>query len=202
MNEHEGTKMPYESLNWFDIYIQYPGIEGEFKMTITDKGVDSTEAMNKSIMTLEHLIALKQAKPGLEIRATGVVMKKKEEQTDVSQTVPSQSTPPAQATQHTAVNGGFFEIDQITIVPRPDGRVDAGFHMAGHQYPDVKVTRDPSQIATMLNNTFGTGFTEDDMRKGQTIGNDKVSGTLYWENSTKMNSKGNPYKNLVRIEVI
>jgi len=194
-----GTKneVPFESLNWFDIYVTYPGIEGEFKMTITDKGADSTEAINKSFATLNHILALAEDPDfdGLSVRAPFLV----------GASVPAHTQATVKSETKSASGedyDGMFEISHIEIIPRTDGKVNANFFGKGRTYPDIYVAREPEKVAEYINNTFGDQLKEpvtaEGLSKAQKI---QVAGVLYWKNSEKLNSKGNPYKNISRIEV-
>lgn len=101
---------------------------------------------------------------------------------------------PAPATQATP-QMFTMQIERMEITPRADGKVDAKFFQAGHQYPDLTTAKPPDALVAMLAQT------------GQWTAAHFAAATQYpvkwiieWVNSDKLNKNGKPYKNIVAIK--
>lgn len=118
----------------------------------------------------------------------------------VASTIPAASgngngAAPAPVMQPTAKQRETFTCEHMEIAPRPDGKADVKFFTAGHKWPDATGVWSPEMAVRMLSGTGGwtqAHFTQP--------GNYQMAGTVVeWEASDKLNSKGNPYKNIVRV---
>ncbi len=91
---------------------------------------------------------------------------------------------------------GIFTIDRLSVEPRPDGKSKLSFFAPGHKWPDIYAIMTPPQLAALMAevgqwmDTHFTSAVNYDLQ--QVI---KVE----WKNSRNVNSKGNPYKDVVRI---
>lgn len=101
---------------------------------------------------------------------------------------------PAPATQATP-QIFTMQIERMETTPRSDGKVDAKFFQAGHQYPDLTAAKAPDALVAMLAQT------------GQWTAAHFAAATQYpvkwiieWVNSDKLNKNGKPYKNIVAIK--
>lgn len=107
---------------------------------------------------------------------------------------PVTGAPTTQAPAPQAANGGTFHIVKMQIEPRADGKVNVKFFEAGHQYPDITAVKTPAEGALMLQ-PIG-GWTPAHMVAGEY----NITAAIEWVASDKMNSKGNPYKNIKSIK--
>lgn len=178
--------LPFESIVWYDLYVSIPGVEGEIKMTFTDKGASTEEALAKTLSNIQKMIELRAEDYPFAVRGGYPVVTGK---------------PAENKAQGAAPDGeydGSFTLDHIDIIPRTDGKVNVNFFAVGHKYADVYTSREPAAALAYINQTFSLQNTIEDYAKALSL---PVSGTLFWKNSKNLNSKGNPYKNIVRIEV-
>jgi hypothetical protein len=100
----------------------------------------------------------------------------------------------APAQQAQTANGGTFHVVKMQIEPRADGKVNIKFFEAGHQYPDITAVKTPAEGALLLQ-PLG-GYTPAHMVAGEY----QIGAAIEWVTSDKMNSKGNPYKNIKSIK--
>lgn len=185
------NQVPYECLNWCDVYVQYEGIEGEFKFTLTDKSQSSKMAVMQTLETLDYLVQL--SKEG-SVKVRGPF------------NVGSAVVPPA--SQHAKIEAepseggadfdGQFQLDRLEYAPRTDGKVNANYFAPGMQWPTIYSARTKDQLSAMVNQMWGLSTTPEAFDKAGKL---DVHGTVFWKNSDKKNSRGNPYKNIVRIEL-
>lgn len=185
--------VPFESINWMKVFIKHPEIEGEIELTITDKGETSLEAVKKSMATLDYLVDLAGAENSpYQVRGPVFISK--------AQTITKAQVPPlATAPPSDGENDGEFDLEKIQIVPRPDGRVTMNYMAAGLRWPVVYSVRSKEQAATIINSVWpNMNLSEKDFAQAKDF---LLSGKVFWKNSDKMNTQGNPYKNIVRIEV-
>jgi hypothetical protein len=89
-----------------------------------------------------------------------------------------------------------FVAVKMDVVLRPDGKLNVNFYAAGHQYPDMYVTKTPAEMVAALAKTGPWTVAEHFSKPGIFEGlNLLVEYTL----SDKKNSKGNSYKDLADI---
>jgi hypothetical protein len=101
---------------------------------------------------------------------------------------------PAPQAHTQSSNGGTFHIVKMQIEPRADGKVNIKFFEVGHQYPDITAVKTPAEGAVLLQ-PLG-GYTPAHMVAGEY----NITAAIEWVASYKMNSKGNPYKNIKSIK--
>jgi hypothetical protein len=85
---------------------------------------------------------------------------------------------------------------KMEVAPKPDGKAEVKFYAAGHQYADLYTTKAVGQIVDMLRET-GNWQPEHFTTTAQTY---QVNMNIWWKNSEKLNSRGNPYKDIVSIK--
>lgn len=83
---------------------------------------------------------------------------------------------------------------KMKVTPLEGGKVSVDFFAAGHQYADVYDRLDPKQLLAMLAPTGA--WTLEHLAAVATY---QVSFVVEWEFSERINSKGNPYKNILAI---
>jgi len=84
---------------------------------------------------------------------------------------------------------------KFEIVPRADGKAEMKFYEAGHKFPDLYSVM---SLEYCVKNMEKTGeWTEQHFKQAATY---DVNYRVKWKNSDKLNSKGNPYKDIVSIE--
>lgn len=83
---------------------------------------------------------------------------------------------------------------KMKVTPLEDGKVSVDFFAAGHQYPDVYDRMKPEQLLAMLAPTGA--WTLEHLNH---VASYQVSYVVEWEFSERVNSKGNPYKNILAI---
>jgi len=96
---------------------------------------------------------------------------------------------PAQAQAGQTINAV-----KMSVTPRADGKVEVKWFAAGHTYPDIYATKTVEALCDLLKATgqwtpahFGA------------VAEYLVPMTIRYVNSEKLNSKGNPYKNIVAV---
>lgn len=83
---------------------------------------------------------------------------------------------------------------RMDVMPKPDGKVTLEWYMDGHKFADIYTTRTLDNAVNLL---LPTGaWTADHLKEAQTY---SVRHVITWRDSEKLNSKGNPYKDLVSI---
>ena len=94
--------------------------------------------------------------------------------------------------------GGTIHANRMTIEPRPDGRINVKWFAAGHRWPDLTTCTAPEILRNKyLPDEDLDRWTLDEL---MAAGDHKVDHVITWRSSEKLNSKGNPYKNIVKIE--
>lgn len=83
---------------------------------------------------------------------------------------------------------------KMTVMPKPDGKVTLEWFADGHKYADIYTTRAVDSALTLLASTGA--WTKEHLTAAQTF---QVHHLITWRDSDKLNSKGNPYKDLVSI---
>src|SRR3990167_6871415 len=87
---------------------------------------------------------------------------------------------------------------KLEVTPKPEGRVELKFYSTGHKFPDLYANGSAENMAKMLASTGGWTVDEH-LRKAASFDvNMRVKYTL----SKKLNSKGNPFKDIVAVEPV
>lgn len=104
--------------------------------------------------------------------------------------------PPAQG--HDTSSVFEMEIAKIKVEPQSDGRIVVNFMQKNHNFADIKAYyKTPANAVAAF--VHVAGFDEETFSKA---GEFSLSCLADWRNSEKLNSKGNPYKNLVNLRPI
>lgn len=88
-----------------------------------------------------------------------------------------------------------FRIAKIEITPKPDNKSEVKFFMEGHKFPDIYATQTIDNLVKMFS---PVGAWTDDHFK--VAGNYAVKFTVCYVLSERLNSKGNPYKNITQLK--
>ena len=96
----------------------------------------------------------------------------------------------------TATQSGLQTLDiiKLEIEPQADGKAKLKFYSAGHKYPDLYSTLPIGNCVALLADVGE--WTQEYFEKA---GIYDVEFVAEWKNSDKLNSKGNPYKDIVRL---
>jgi len=86
-------------------------------------------------------------------------------------------------------------IKRVSVAPQTDGKIKVGMFADGHKYPDLYMTMG---LDAALKALSGTGHVWDAEYLSKPAEFD-MSFYADWRNSDKLNSKGNPYKNIVNL---
>lgn len=107
--------------------------------------------------------------------------------------VAAPASAPAPATQAAA---GVLKLTTalLTVKPRPDGKADLEFSNPGRNYPEIKAVKTPEQAAAMLAATGA--WLPDNFKAPATY---QLPVNIEYRLSDKLNSKGNPFKDILRI---
>ena len=113
--------------------------------------------------------------------------------------VPKPDAEPKPATTNGEKQILKLAVSKVEIVPKPDGKAELKFYGAGHKYPDLYATRSIAVWAEEIGwdvSAFAAAITYDttDVGKSPTM---EVGYTL----SDKLNTKGNPYKDIDYIKM-
>lgn len=84
----------------------------------------------------------------------------------------------------------------MTTTPRADGKCKVDFYEANHRYPDIACVMSPDQLVKMLEKV--APWTPAHFTVAKTY---DVNYKVTWQNSTKMNQYGRPYKNIVSVDL-
>lgn len=97
---------------------------------------------------------------------------------------------------------GVIRAVAISTIPRADGKVNVEFYSAGHKWPDLTRVCKPDDAITFLA-PIGE-FTLADFAEPRRYGDEQnpLAIDVKWRASDRLNSKGNPYKDIVSIEVL
>ncbi len=95
--------------------------------------------------------------------------------------------------QDTAIK--TMKIARVKIEPQADGKIKVELFAEGHQYADLKMTMGLDATLKALDGT-GYDWTAEMLGK---VGEYNLIFWADWRNSEKLNSKGNPYKNVVAL---
>lgn len=93
--------------------------------------------------------------------------------------------------QDTSIN--TMEIKRVKVEPQPDGKIKVSLFADGHKWPDLYMTQKLDATLKALAQT-GYEWTPEFLSK---VSEYDMSFYADWRNSDKLNSKGNPYKNIV-----
>jgi hypothetical protein len=108
---------------------------------------------------------------------------------------PAPAAPATQkaATTDTGVN--TMAIKKMTVAPQADGKVKIGLYADGHKFPDLYMSLG---LDATLKTLAGTGL-EWTAEHLSAVAEFNVDFLADWRNSDKLNTKGNPYKNVVAL---
>lgn len=87
-----------------------------------------------------------------------------------------------------------FVAVKMTVEPRTDGKSKISLFADGHQWADINLIFSPEQAVGTLGHL--APWTQEHFMTATTY---DVKYLVAWKNSTKLNSAGNPYKNLVSV---
>lgn len=87
-----------------------------------------------------------------------------------------------------------LQVVKVDVKPRADGKVTLDLFAAGRKFADLHMTGTPEQLAAQ----FGGGWTPAHFGPNLSASY-PVSLKVYWVNSARTNSQGNPYKDVTRI---
>ena len=87
-----------------------------------------------------------------------------------------------------------FVAVKMTVEPRADGKSKISLFADGHQWADINLIFSPEQAVGTLGHL--APWTQEHFMTATTY---DVKYLVAWKNSTKLNSAGNPYKNLVSV---
>ena len=93
--------------------------------------------------------------------------------------------------------GGVIFTEKVEITPKPGGKAEVGFYGVGHKFPDVRITKTTAELSALFTGATGTQWTEDEFKVADSR---NIALNVTWVPSTNTNSKGDPYKNLYKIE--
>lgn len=84
---------------------------------------------------------------------------------------------------------------ELRVMPRADGKVDLEFWNTGRQYAEIKATKAPAEAVAMLAATGAWAL--DNFSKAGAF---TLPVTIEYRLSDKLNSKGNPYKDVLAVK--
>ncbi len=116
-------------------------------------------------------------------------------QTPVTAPVPV-NVPASPATPALSTNNSVKTIHAVRmdVQPKPDGKVTLEWYADGHKFADIYTTRTVENAVNLLSATGA--WTPEHLGKAQSF---TVTHIITWKDSEKLNSKGNPYKDLINI---
>lgn len=173
------------STNFFWIYGTGPHT---YKLQTTVRGLPDLHLLDEHIRTTIATMNIVNQAGG---KATEVATSAAPAQTATIPGVPGQSAP--QATQPTE---GTFIAARMTVTIRPDGKAQVGFFGANDQFARCSMVNVPEAIANALAKCGA--WTPQYFATAQNY--QGLNYKITWKNSDRMNSKGNPYKNIVSID--
>jgi hypothetical protein len=96
-----------------------------------------------------------------------------------------------------ATTGGAIAIQQVKVLPQPDGKSKVEFWNPGRKYAELNIVMMPDKVAKMFSDGTGAAWTLDHFNKA---GLYNVNLSVTWVPSKNVDSKGVPYKNVAKIE--
>lgn len=107
------------------------------------------------------------------------------------------ATKPASTNPQPPANGKAVETllaTKMEVTPKPDGKVELKFYGAGHKFPDIYAN---GSVENMVKLLAGNGdWTAEHLAAANTYDSEF---TIRYTLSAKLNSKGNPYKDVLSI---
>ena len=182
---------------WCEIYGKKSDDDGihDVKINLTSRGFTAIEALDGL------LEALKIAKEKYHLTPY-MVLKQAPKFEAVSQTPALAAAAPAvipvanePVYENVAAEGtGTFHAVKMTVTPREGGKTKLDFFEVNHKFPDISAVMAPENLVDLMKLTGE--WTVDHFMKATAF---EVKYMIQWRNSDKLNSKGNPYKNIVGI---
>ena len=99
------------------------------------------------------------------------------------------------ATPKNQEQNGIIQAVLLEIQPVKDGKISLNWLASGHKYADIYTTRTAEKALELLQ-SFGEAWDESHLLA---YGKYDVAHNVYYRLSDKMNTKGNPYKDIVEI---
>ena len=103
--------------------------------------------------------------------------------------------PPPQPGAAPAAKGSVIQAVKMEVVPAADGKAELKFYATGHRYPDLTSKQSIDRLLQLLAPTGA--WTAEHLSMAQTF---DVSFAVAWEPSEKLNTRGEPYKNIVGVK--
>lgn len=178
---------------------QYGSMGGFFSMTADVEPIAAIEDQINLLFAFVRETAAKQLKPEFT-KTKDAIAKATDRAVNVEAPHTTTTTPAPVAPQSPAApssaSGGMLTIRAVkmTVTPRTDGKADVKFFEQGHQYPDIYATKTPAELVTMLKTT-GAWTPQHFAAAGEY----QVNFVIDYKLSEKLNTKGNPYKDIVTI---
>jgi len=123
------------------------------------------------------------------------------EQTNAPKPVQVSAPAPATKTPAPKVEGdtaqiNTMEIAKVKVEPQSDGKIKVGLFATGHQYADLWMNNLTLDSALKILANTGYEWTADYLSK---VAEFDMHFFADWRNSEKLNTKGNPYKNVIAL---
>lgn len=172
---------------FFGTFVDDNGNEATFTINVTCRALNGIMAIDDFMTTVQY--AKKEYNMSPLIGDTVKKVTQKEDPFPVS----TPAKPATQAKASDEVN--WFVATKLGIEPRTDGRSYFKFYGSGHKFPDLSAVLAPDQAVKMMAHL--AQWTPEHFMKAVEY---DVKYRVGWKNSETLNSKGNPYKNIVAIE--
>jgi len=175
------------------------GTQQSFQINITGRGFTASQALENLLDSIRlakyyHLSVYPPQLPSAPKPKTDAAPAVPGQFTKAPAPVPTAKQPAAVGQNTTSAQGGTILVNKLTVTPRTDGKVKVDFWSAGRKYADISLVAMIDQALSDLSPV--AEFPVEAMGKaGEYALNCKVD----WVPSENLTSKGNPYKDIVRI---
>ena len=202
----EPTNFPEAGgIAWCELYghkTDEDGVLHEIKINVTSRSINTSLALRGLLETVAEAKTLYNLRPYMKNKTAPTAQPAAAQPSPVAQPVqpvvgaPAPSAQPVQAPEPEYVPveggaGGELVANKMTVTPRPDGKSKLEFFMAGHRWADVSAVMTPDQLAGMMQLTGA--WTPDHFKATATY---DVNYRIGWRPSAKLNSNGQPYRNI------
>lgn len=188
---------------WCDVWgvkADADGVKHQVKINLTARGFTTTDALDSLLQALAHAREVYKLNPfppdDRNAMMTAPVSAPQVAPVAVPPVAPPSLPVPGEPVYEDVapISGGVINASNIIVAPRTDGKTAVEFYAPGRKFPEIKAVMMPEQLAAL----FGGGWTPAHFK---VAGNYAVQVRVTWRPSEKLNSAGNPYKNIVKIEL-
>jgi hypothetical protein len=186
-------------------YGQYDGQSIEINVTVcantVTEAIDRLLGDSKTIREKYHLSLAQKVqastKPVTNRITAAPAVSSQEQPAPGPGPVPAQPASSQQQPEPVQQREFIIHATKMEVEPSADGKVTLKWYSGGHRYPDIYTKRVAEKALALLLST-GQSWTAENLQR---VTSYNVTHDVYYKESSKPNSRGNPYKDIVAIRV-